>query len=63
MEKRRINMKVEYLVVWKGYPNVDDYTWQSYASLKNCKQAINDFESTWIPSVCVKKDDELCSRL
>src|SRR5688572_3691948 len=54
-------MKVEYLVVWKGYPAEKDYTWQSFASLKGCKESVNAFENSWIPPNCVKKGDELCS--
>jgi hypothetical protein len=39
-----ISKQVKYLVKWKGYSNAQS-TWERIKDLKNCKQAILDFEN------------------
>ena len=59
--KRRVNSKVEYLVVWEGYSSEHD-SWEPISSFKNRRvQAIDDFESTYIPPRCVKNANDVCS--
>ena len=55
IDKRRQGKKVEYLVVWKGYPDPSEHTWQNLTSLATCKDSINAFERDYFPPPCVKK--------
>ena len=61
IDKRRQGKKVEYLVVWKGYSDPSDNSWENLTSLATCKDTINAFERTYIPPPCVKKGDDVCS--
>jgi hypothetical protein len=54
LDKGRKNMKIEYLVSWKGYPGED--TWQPVATLGNCTQAI--YELSVLPKAGVNQVHE-----
>ena len=44
VNKRRTSAnKVEYLVVWKGFPGED--SWEGISNVAGCKDLINEFES------------------
>ena len=60
VDKRRKNMKLQYLVVWKGYPGED--TWEDFITLVDgCKESIDVFEGSHIPPVCTKRVNEVRS--
>ena len=41
IDKRRVRKKLEYLVVWKGYPDSSSNTWEDLKSLAKCNKATN----------------------
>ena len=49
--KRRDKGKLKYLVVWKGYPDPSENTWETVTHLTKCgcKKSINDFERSYFP--------------
>ena len=50
VDKRRKNMKLQYLVVWKGYPG--GHVGRFSALVNGCKESIDVFKGTHIPPVC-----------
>ena len=58
-KRRKRNNKVEYLVVWEGHPGKD--SWEPISSFKGHSDAIDDFESTYMPPRCAKKGGKTCS--
>ena len=62
IDKRRVGKKVEYLVVWKRSSNrVCKNTWESLAALVNHKDAINAFERSYYPPMCVTRRRVKCA--
>jgi len=45
LDKKGKGPRTQYLVEWVGYPNTDDYTWQSIQSLRDAKEAIAEYEN------------------
>ena len=58
IDKRGSGKKLEYLVVWKGYPGED--SWLGLGSLMGCKDSINAFEKSYFPPRCEKKGVDVC---
>ncbi len=53
VNKRRVGSKVEYFVAWKGFLGQD--SWEPYSNLAACKDAIKEFDRTYIPPRCSKE--------
>ena len=56
MDSHLKNKKLEYLVHWKGYDNLD-HMWEPKSNLGNVKDAIHDFHNSHSSTSCTLSID------